>query len=123
MGPAAEATPGTPPQCPQCGAPLRPDVVWLGEALPADALAAADAAARACEVFLCIGTSSVVYPAAALPQAALQAGAVVEINRDATPLSGIATHSFRGAAGELLPALVDAAWPAARAPAQGGART
>ena len=122
--PAAEATPGTPPQCPQCGAPLRPDVVWFGEALPADALAAADAAARACEVFLCIGTSSVVYPAAALPQAALQAGAVVvEINRDATPLSGIATHSFRGAAGELLPALVDAAWPAARAPAQGGART
>ena len=78
-----------------------------------DALAAADAAARACDVLISIGTSAVVYPAAALPETALAEGAkVVEINRDATPLSGSATWSFRGAAGELLPALVAAAWPA-----------
>jgi NAD-dependent deacetylase len=102
-----------PPRCPHCGAPLRPDVVWFGESLPAGALAAADRAARECDVFLCIGTSSVVYPAAALPLAALEAGArVAEINRDATPLSGTATWSFRGAAGELLPDLLTRAWSA-----------
>jgi NAD-dependent deacetylase len=106
------ATSDKPPRCPHCGAPLRPDVVWFGESLPAETLAAAEAAARDCDVFLCIGTSSVVYPAAALPEIALAAGAmVVEVNREATPLSGIATHSLRGAAGELLPALVAAAWP------------
>jgi NAD-dependent deacetylase len=102
-----------PPHCPHCGAPLRPDVVWFGESLPAAALAAADRAARECDIFLCIGTSSVVYPAAALPLAALEAGArVAEINRDATPLSGTATWSFRGAAGELLPDLLTRAWSA-----------
>jgi NAD-dependent deacetylase len=100
-----------PPRCPDCGAPLRPDVVWFGESLPAAALAAAERAARESDVFLCIGTSSVVYPAAALPLAALEAGALVaEINRDATPLSGTATWSFRGAAGELLPDLLTRAW-------------
>jgi NAD-dependent deacetylase len=107
------ATGEAPPRCPQCGAPLRPDVVWFGEALPAAALAAAESAARGCDVFLSIGTSAVVYPAAALPLAALGAGArVAELNRDATPLSGEATWSFRGAAGELLPALLTAAWGA-----------
>jgi NAD-dependent deacetylase len=112
---AVPATGERPPRCPRCGAPLRPDVVWFGEALPAAALAAAETAARECDVFLCVGTSAVVYPAAALPDAALQAGArVVEINRDPTPLSASATWSFRGAAGELLPALVAATWDACR---------
>jgi NAD-dependent deacetylase len=109
--PAWPATDERPPRCPHCGAPLRPDVVWFGESLPAAALADAERAARECDLFLCIGTSSVVYPAAALPVAALEAGArVAEINRDATPLSGTATWSFRGAAGELLPELLTQAW-------------
>lgn len=110
------ATDERPPRCPHCGSPLRPDVVWFGEALPGDALAAAEAAARACDVFLSVGTSAVVHPAAGLALAALDAGAVVaEINRDATPLSAAASYSFRGAAGELLPSLVAAAWgPAAQ---------
>jgi NAD-dependent deacetylase len=108
------ATDARPPLCPRCGAPLRPDVVWFGESLPPDALAAAGDAARDCDVLISIGTSAVVYPAAALPATALAAGAkVVEVNRDATPLSGSATWSFRGAAGESLPALVAAAWPGA----------
>ena len=102
-----------PPRCPHCGAPLRPDVVWFGEALPGGALAAAERAAGECDLLISIGTSAVVYPAAALPETALAAGAtVLEVNRDPTPLTELATWSLRGPAGELLPALVAAAWPA-----------
>lgn len=100
-----------PPRCPHCGAFLRPDVVWFGESLPAEALAAADAAARSCDVFLSVGTSAVVHPAAGLALAALEAGATVaELNRDPTPLTDAATFSFQGAAGVLLPGLLEAAW-------------
>lgn len=100
-----------PPRCPHCGSPLRPDVVWFGESLPAAALAAADEAARSCDVLLSIGTSGVVYPAAGLALTALAAGAIVaEVNPAQTPLSDSATYSFRGAAGELLPELLAAVW-------------
>jgi len=102
-----------PPRCPHCGAPLRPDVVWFGESLPAAALARAEAAARECDLFFSIGTSAAVYPAAQLPVTALQSGAtLVEVNKDPTPLTRLATFSLIGPAGELLPRLVDAAWPA-----------
>lgn len=98
----------TPPPCPNCGSPLRPDVVWFGEMLPEGAMEAAAEAARSCDVFLSIGTSSLVYPAASLPYEALSAGAVVvEINPEDTPLSGQVTHSLRGRAGEVLPELVE----------------
>jgi NAD-dependent deacetylase len=101
-----------PPRCPNCSAPLRPDVVWFGEALPQAALEAADEAARGCDAFLSIGTSAVVFPAAQLPLSALEAGAtVIEMNRDPTPLSAAAHFSLRGAAGEVLPRLLDAVWP------------
>lgn len=100
-----------PPRCPRCGGWLRPDVVWFGESLPEAALAAAERAAAACEVFLSIGTSSVVYPAAGLPLAALESGAcLVEINPDATPLTPQAHYSLRGSSGMILPALVKAVW-------------
>ncbi len=102
-----------PPRCPRCGAHLRPDVVWFGEALPAQALERAETAARACDVFFSIGTSGAVFPAAQLPLTARAAGAtVVEINRDPTPLTGAASFSLLGPSGTILPALVDAAWPA-----------
>jgi NAD-dependent deacetylase len=94
------------PTCPQCGSLLRPDVVWFGEALPAEALAAAFAAARACDLFLCVGTSTVVEPAASLPFLALESGArVIELNLAPTPLTPHATVSLRGTAAQLLPAL------------------
>lgn len=100
-----------PPRCPRCGGLLRPDVVWFGEMLPEADLTAAVEAAENCEVFLCVGTSAVVEPAASLPFYALRAGAtVVEVNPGKTPLTGRASYSLRGAAGELLPALVAAAW-------------
>jgi len=96
----------TPPHCPHCDTPLRPDVVWFGEMLPQEALRDAFAAARACDLFLCVGTSSLVYPAAELPYVALQAGAtLIEVNATETPLSHNAHHSLRGAAGILLPQL------------------
>jgi len=100
-----------PPRCTACGAYLRPDTVWFEEMLPPAALARAEAAARACDVLLVIGTSAEVYPAAALPQHAQRAGAiVVEINIDATPLTADADFVLRGPAGIVLPALVAAAW-------------
>jgi len=68
-----------PPPCPQCGAPLRPDVVWFGEILPLDALDEAEAAAAHCDVFLSVGTSNLVVPAASLPWIAAARGAVVGI--------------------------------------------
>ncbi len=98
-----------PPLCPGCGAPLRPDVVWFGEALPEDAFAAASAAARSCDVFLSVGTSSLVYPAASLPSEAVRSGAVlVEVNLDDTPATPFMDYALRGKAGEVLPALVEA---------------
>ena len=73
-----------PPRCPMCGALARPAVVWFGEPIPADAARAADAA-TACDVFLSIGTSSIVYPAAGLAATARARGAfTVEINPDTT---------------------------------------
>ncbi len=61
--------PEIPPKC-ECGGMLRPGVVWFGEALPQDVWRAAENAARSAELFLVIGTSAVVYPAAGLAQIA-----------------------------------------------------
>ncbi|HKE42150.1 MAG TPA: NAD-dependent deacylase [Casimicrobiaceae bacterium] len=95
------------PRCAACGAPLRPDVVWFDEMLPAATLTRAEAAARECDILLVVGTSAEVYPAAALPVYAQQSGAtVIEINPNPTALSAAADHVLRGAAGALLPALV-----------------
>lgn len=100
-----------PPRCPQCGAFLRPDVVWYGEKLPAAALDDAMSAARESQVFFSIGTSSLVQPAASLPLLALERGAlVVEINPQQTPLSEMASFCLRGASGTVLPALIKAVW-------------
>jgi len=100
-----------PPRCPRCAGLLRPDVVWFGELLPAEALSAAIAAAAGCDLFLSIGTSGLVEPAASLPYRALAAHIpVVEINPHPTPLSSLATFAIPASAGEVLPALVQAVW-------------
>jgi len=106
------ATNETPPPCPECGAPLRPDVVWFGEALPMLALNRAAKAAEQGDLFLSIGTSALVHPAASLAYVALQRKAVVaEINLDPTPLTAVATIAWHGRAGELLPQLLRDAFP------------
>lgn len=98
-----------PPRHPQTGGLLRPDVVWFGEALPEAAFMESARAARNADVYFTIGTSALVYPAAALPIEALKAGAtVVEINPTETAFSSTASYSLRGKAGEVLPALVAA---------------
>jgi NAD-dependent deacetylase len=99
--------PEMPPRC-GCGALLRPDVVWFGEALPQAAVAEALEAARHADAVLVVGTSSLVHPAAALPQVARAAGAfVIEVNPDPTPLTSLADVSLRGTAASLVPALVE----------------
>lgn len=98
-----------PPRC-SCGGLFRPGVVWFGEALPADVLRHAMEAAAHAQVFLVVGTSAVVQPAASLPLLAQQNGAkLVEVNLEETPLSAQADASFWGKAGELLPRLLEAA--------------
>ena len=100
----AEAPP-TVPVC-SCGALMRPDIVWFGEALDETILAHTLDAAASCEALLVIGTSSVVHPAAALPGLAKRHGAiVVEVNVEETPLTAAADYTLRGKSGELLPAL------------------
>ncbi len=105
-----------PPPCPECGALLRPDVVWFGESLPPAALAEAVCAAETCDVLLSIGTSGVVEPAASLPRLAAQKGAVVVfVNPDAPEGMTRGSHLLRGPAGDVLPALLYAAWPEEKA--------
>ena len=97
------------PRCTRCGGLVRPDVVWFGELLPADEWDAAERAARRADVFLSIGTSSLVYPAASLPLVAKRAGAfLVEINPETTPLTAHADEFLMGKSGEILPKLIEA---------------
>lgn len=92
------------------GGLLRPDVVWFGEMLPEAALRAADEAMSWCDLFISVGTSSVVYPAAGYIEiAALRGARTMEINRDETGCSSLVGWSLRGNSGEVLPALVAAA--------------
>ena len=94
------------PTC-DCGGLIRPDVVWYGERLPEDVLRVAFEAAHSCDVFLTIGTSAVVQPAASLPMEALTNGAfVVEINQEPTVITNYVNESILGKAGEVLPELV-----------------
>lgn len=100
-----------PPSCTRCAAPVRPGVVWFGEALPTAAFETAVAAASSCDLLLTVGTSGLVYPAAEIPQVAARRGAaVIQVNPEATPLDPVATVNLRGTAAQMLPALLAAAW-------------
>jgi len=95
-----------PPVCSGCEGPLKPDVVFFGEALPRGVLDEALAEARSCDLLLVVGSSLVVQPAATLPVAAKEAGArLVIVNRDPTPLDPLADLVIHSAASELLGAL------------------
>ena len=107
-----------PPRCTVCGGFLRPDVVWFGEPLPRVELELAVEAARSCDVFLTIGTSGIVQPAASLPHAARNRGAfLIEINPEATPLTPKVDIFLKGKSGEILPALMTTSWPEPLQPA------
>jgi NAD-dependent deacetylase len=99
--------PGSVPRC-ACGGVIRPDVVWFGEMLPEEEWEAAATAAGRADVFLSIGTSAIVYPAASLPALAKRSGAyLVEINPEPTPLTHSADEFLRGPSGVLLSALYE----------------
>lgn len=101
-----------PPRCPHTGQLLRPDVVWFGEALPHDAFEAATSLSVTCDLFLSVGTSALVQPAASLPELARKLGTTVAIiNPDVTYLAEEGYYRLPGKAGEVLPALVKRAWP------------
>lgn len=100
-----------PPRCADCGAPLRPAVVWFGEALPDGAMERAAEAAALAEVLLVVGTSQVVYPAASLVPLARRAGArVIVVNPEQSP--GDVDLQLTGRAADLLPPLVHGAFGA-----------
>jgi NAD-dependent deacetylase len=96
-----------PPKC-SCGGLIRPDVVFFGESLPGEALEEASQAALECDVFLVIGSSLVVQPAAQLPILAKQRGAqLIIINIGETPLDDLADFVFDESAAVILSELVD----------------
>lgn len=99
--------PSLPPYCPRCGHLLRPDVVWFGEALPEEVFAEAVQEAEQADLFLVVGTSATVQPAASLPLWAKRAGAtVVEVNPERTPITLEADLSLRSTAAVGLPRLL-----------------
>lgn len=112
--PSLEIGPISPPACEKCNAPLRPDVVWFGEPLPSEQLERARVATFACDVFLSVGTSNMVEPAASLPWLASSHGSTVLVINPTMhgQRSGPSIVPLTGSAASLLPRLVARAWPA-----------
>jgi NAD-dependent deacetylase len=95
------------PTCRQCHALLRPHIVWFGESLWEEDLRRCNEALRACDLFLVIGTSGVVYPAAGFASVAKEIGTlVIEINLKSTPQSNLVDLSLQGRAKDLIPLLL-----------------
>lgn len=94
-----------PPLC-DCGAMLRPDVVWFGESLPEEAVARAVGAIKSADILLVIGTSGVVYPAAGFVR--LHEGLSIEINPETSAVSSACTFAIPARAAEATPAIVEA---------------
>jgi NAD-dependent deacetylase len=92
-----------PPVCIDCRGGLKPDVVFFGESLPADVLETSIREVCSCDLLVAIGSSLVVQPAASLPLKAKNAGAkVVIVNRDPTPLDGLADMVFHESASKVF---------------------
>jgi NAD-dependent deacetylase len=98
---------GVAPDCPACGGPVKSATIAFGQALPEEALARAVAAAGAADLFVALGTSLVVPPAAALPALAKRSGAaLVIVNREATPLDGLADLAIHAELGAVFSTLL-----------------
>ena len=95
------------PRCRQCGGLLKPATILFGEALPPDVMARAEAAVGQCDLLIAVGSSLEIEPAASLPRVAREAGAhLIVVNRDPTPLDGIADAALHREIGAVLPVLV-----------------
>jgi len=102
-----------PPRCVYCGGPVRPGVVWFGEMLPEAPWRSAVQACTGCDLLFSVGTSALVQPAAGLSVQAARRGAdVVQVNPNPTALDGVVRFNLAAAAGQALPALYRATWPA-----------
>ena len=96
-----------PPRCGDCEGILKPDVVLFGEPLPETALERAQAHAKKADVFLAVGSSLTVEPAASLPRIAQETGATLAVcNLESTPVSSIAEYDIRRDITETLPELL-----------------
>jgi len=92
------------PKCKECETPLKPDVIFFGEAIPFEAKKRAEREVKECDLLLIIGTSGVVYPASQLPyMAKLNKATIVEINLEETSYThSITDYFFKGKASEIL---------------------
>jgi len=91
------------PDCPGCQGILKPDAVFFGEALPQETLQEAIRRAQNCDLFIVIGSTLVIYPAAYIPTYAGEAGATLAIvNLTPTPFDHYAEVVIRGKAGEIM---------------------
>lgn len=97
---------GRSPDCPSCGGHLKHATISFGQPLPPDVLREAFILSKRCDLFLAIGSSLVVHPAAMLPEVAKQHGAkLVILNRDETPLDYLADANVREPIGQALEAI------------------
>jgi NAD-dependent deacetylase len=95
------------PECRLCGGYLKPATISFGQAMPEQEMRRASAATLDCDVFIAVGSSLVVYPAAGFPSLAKEHGAMlVIVNRDPTPLDVIADLVIHGEIGKVLPTLL-----------------
>lgn len=89
--------------CPICHAWLRPDITWFGDPMNSSAMRAAAEAISRCDLFVAVGTSGVVWPAAGLPRLAKDSGAwCVEINPEASEMSHLYHETIRLPASEAI---------------------
>jgi NAD-dependent deacetylase len=91
-----------------CGGRMRPNIVWFGEPLPADVWRRAESAASVADVILVVGTSAVVYPAAALATRYGNSAYVAEINTEETSISADLDCVLRGTAAKTLNRVAEA---------------
>lgn len=97
-----------PPVCSKCQGPIRPDVVWFGENLNPVTIEDAFLKSRQAKLFLSIGTSAIVHPAASLPVVARENGAMlIEINPDSTPITSLADVVLNYPSAEALPQMIE----------------
>jgi len=96
------------PDCEECRGMLKPDAVLFGEQLPAVVLEEASRRSSSCDLFIVVGSTLVVYPAAYMPLYALQAGArLVIVNLSATPMDAEAAVLIEAKAGEAMSKIVE----------------
>jgi NAD-dependent deacetylase len=96
------------PECEGCGGMLKPDAVLFGEALPQEVLQEASQRSSDCDLFIVVGSTLVVYPAAYMPLYAVQGGArLIIVNLSDTPMDAQANVLIRAKAGEAMSRIVE----------------